>query len=146
MKKSFMLYCDQYEPIKDLTDTQKAQLLDAIFCYNCCEDVNTNDPMVKAVFGFFKATFDRDKEKYLKRCEINKKNGSTGGKRTQANATERKQNKANQADRDRDSERDSVSEKESDKEKKENTSQEKLSPEEIKERFRILKNVVGNKI
>lgn len=74
MKKSFVLYLDQYEPIKDLNFEQKGELLDAMFSYNLSHEVKINDPMVKMAFSFFEQTFKRDCAKYLKRCEKNKEN------------------------------------------------------------------------
>lgn len=74
MKKSFVLYLDQYEPIKDLSDSQKGQLLDAMFRYHNDIKFELSDPFVKMAFSFFKETFKRDSDKYLKRCEKNREN------------------------------------------------------------------------
>lgn len=74
MKKSFVLYLDQYEPIKDLSDAQKGQLLDAMFKYHNGLNFELSDPFVKMAFSFFKETFKRDSDKYLKRCEKNREN------------------------------------------------------------------------
>ncbi len=73
-KKSFVLYIDQYEPIKNLTLEQKGELLEAMFSYNLSHEVKINDPIVKMAFSFFEQTFKRDCAKYLKRCEKNKEN------------------------------------------------------------------------
>lgn len=74
MKKSFVLYLDQYEPIKDLSDEQKGQLLDAMFKYHNDVDFELTNPVLKMAFSFFKETFKRDYDKYLKRCEKNREN------------------------------------------------------------------------
>jgi len=74
VKTSFILYLDQYEPIKNLTSEQKGKLLDVLFLYNLGEDPIIEDPIINLVFGFFKTTFDRDTDKYLKRCDKNREN------------------------------------------------------------------------
>lgn len=74
MKKSFVLYQDQYEPIKGLTQEQKGCLLDAMFLYQIGEPIPEGDPVVMMAFSFFKQTFERDNDKYLKRCEKNREN------------------------------------------------------------------------
>ncbi len=74
MKKSFVLYIDQYEPVKGLSDAQKGQLFDAIFSHHSGETVVIDDPMVTMAFSFFKQTFDRDEKKYIARCQKNKEN------------------------------------------------------------------------
>lgn len=74
MKKSFVLYQDQYPPIKGLTQEQKGYLLDALFLYQTGEPVPEVDPVVMMAFSFFKQTLDRDEDKYLKRCYKNREN------------------------------------------------------------------------
>lgn len=74
MKKSFVLYLDQYEPIKDLTDEQKGRLLDAMFNYHNNNNFELSDPVIRMAFSFFKETFKRDRDKYLKRCNKNREN------------------------------------------------------------------------
>lgn len=74
MKKGFVLYNDQYEPIKALSQEQKGDLLDAIFQYQRDETQPENGTMVSMAFSFFKIAFDRDEDKYLKRCEKNREN------------------------------------------------------------------------
>ena len=80
MKKSFVLYTDNYEPIKGLTQEQKGDLLDAIFKYNIDGTEDIDDNFVATVFGFFKIHFKRDKEKWEAIAERNKKNGKLGGR------------------------------------------------------------------
>ena len=92
MKKSFVLYTDNYEPIKGLTQEQKGDLLDAIFKYNIDGTEDIDDNFVATVFGFFKIHFKRDKEKWDSIAERNKKNGKLGGrpKKTEQNPEEPK--------------------------------------------------------
>ena len=80
MKKSFVLYNDQYEAVEDLTDEQKGQLLDAMFLYSRGEKLKDFDPIVKMAFKFFKIVFDRDCEKWKAVADRNKKNGKKGGR------------------------------------------------------------------
>jgi hypothetical protein len=79
-KKSFVLYLDQYEPIKDLTNEQKGQLLDAMFNYHGGSEYEIIDPMAKMAFSFLKQTFDRDHEKWMVKAQKNKLNGKKGGR------------------------------------------------------------------
>jgi hypothetical protein len=84
-KKSFVLYCSQYEPIKDLKISQKAQLFDIIFQYHIDGKVpEITDPVVKVVFGFFKQVFDIDQEKWSKKAAVNRENGKQGGRGNKA--------------------------------------------------------------
>ena len=69
-----MLYCDQYEPIRNLTFVQKGILFDSIFKFQCGEDVTFEDATVEIAYNFFLQTFKRDHDKYLKRCKKNKEN------------------------------------------------------------------------
>lgn len=82
MKKSFVLYHDQYDAIEDLTDSQKGNLLDMLFIYSRSGDTaaKTDDPMVKIAFKFFKVVMDRDKTKWENIASRNKVNGSKGGR------------------------------------------------------------------
>ena len=106
MKKAFVLYADQYEPIRTLSDAQSGILFKMLFEYNntgTTPDSEKTDPMVFMAFMFFKNTLDRDNDKYLKKCEKNKENAD---KRWNANASERIPMNANHADRDKNRGRD----------------------------------------
>jgi hypothetical protein len=80
MKKSFVLYIDNYEPIKLLTLVQKGQLLDYMFRYNLGIEIDIDDPVLKMAFSFFEQTFIRDNKKWNDTAERNRKNGSKGGR------------------------------------------------------------------
>lgn len=81
-KRSFLLYIDTYDAIKDLSIEEKAQLLDAIFQYH----INPENPLgsmglgAKTAFNFLVTQFKRDNEKYIKIVERNRKNGYKGGR------------------------------------------------------------------
>lgn len=102
MKKSFVLYLDQYEPIRGLTVEQKGHLLDAMFAYHNGtyeeEVCANNDPLVKLAFSFFKQTFERDNAKYLKMCEKNKENARMRWDAKNATASDRISKDAKNAD------------------------------------------------
>ncbi len=98
MKKSFVLYMDQYAPIEKLSLTQKGCLLDAIFSYQKGETVDCIDEVVDMAFQFFKQTFDRDNDKYLKKCEKNAENARKRWDAKDTGGCERIQTDANHAD------------------------------------------------
>ncbi|MCP4585371.1 conserved phage C-terminal domain-containing protein [Pseudoalteromonas sp.] len=91
MKKSFILYCDQYEPVRNLTEAQKSSLFDAIFKFHCGEDVTFKDKIAEMAFRFFLQTFQRDNDKYLKKCERLRNNAKSKSSRNAANRTEKEQ-------------------------------------------------------
>ena len=62
-----------------LSQNQKGDLLDAIFCYNEGIEIEL-DPIVKMAFSFIKADLDRNKLKYENIIERNKINGASGGR------------------------------------------------------------------
>lgn len=80
MKTSFIVHHNWYDNIKDLTDEQKARLLDAIFHYEIYGTVDLLDPIVKMAFGFMKQSLDANRNKYDSIVERNKANGSKGGR------------------------------------------------------------------
>lgn len=80
MKESFILYKSFYEPIKEFSDEEKGQLLDAIFQYNSGENLRKLSPVCQVAFNFMKSQFDRDNSKYKAIIERNKNNGKKGGR------------------------------------------------------------------
>jgi hypothetical protein len=106
-KKSFLLYIDTYDAIKDLPVEEKAQLLDAIFQYH----INPENPVgslgsgAKIAFNFLVSQFKRDLEKYNNVIERNRKNGLKGG-RPKTQKTQNNPEKPKKPDSNSDSERD----------------------------------------
>lgn len=105
MKNSFILYCDNYEAIKDLTNEEKGQLLDAIFVYSMTNVVQELNPVIKMAFGFIKQSLDRDRKKWEEEIKKRQESGRKGGlarankaKQTQGVLRSAKQTQANQAD------------------------------------------------
>lgn len=80
MKKSFLLYNDNYEAIKDLPPEDKGILLDAIFTYSINNIVPDLPPVVKVAFKFIQQSMDRDFEKWERIRERNITNGKLGGR------------------------------------------------------------------
>ncbi len=74
-RKSFIVYYDWYYLIKDLSNEQIAELVRAMFAYNKDGIVwDFKDERVVGIFDFMKNTFDRDNEKYERRCRKNAEN------------------------------------------------------------------------
>lgn len=98
-RDSFILYADAYDSIRSLTDAQKGQLLDMIFCFCRDEKLPETDQIVSVVFSFIQRTLERDARKYEKRCE---KARMAARMRWDANACERIPSNAKNADNDPD--------------------------------------------
>ena len=108
-KKSFVFYLSWRSAINLLNDSQKAELLNAIFDYVAGEPVFINDGGVNICFEFIKSDIERDLEKWEnvknKRSEAGKKGGgppkeNESEKQTKAkkaNAFSEKQTKAKKA-------------------------------------------------
>ena len=113
MKKSFVLYLDQYSSIKKLSDEQAGMLLKAMFEFNLGNEFEIIDPVVDMAFSFLGETFKRDSDKYLKICEKNKENARKRWDKKNATASDRISKNAKHADSDSESDSDSDSESES---------------------------------
>ena len=79
-KKSFVLYNDMYDPIKQLSDEEAGILIKSVFEYHIDGSVKVLPPIVNMAFLFIKSHIDRDGEKYQNIVERNRKNGSKGGR------------------------------------------------------------------
>ena len=78
-RKSFVIYKNFYEPIKHLSDDDLGKLFRAIFQYQISNGVEVEDN-IKIPFEFFKNQFNLDNEKWLKRAQSSRENGSLGGR------------------------------------------------------------------
>ena len=78
-RKSFIIYKNFYEPIKHLSDDDLGKLFRAIFQYQISNGVEVEDD-IKIPFEFFKNQFNLDNEKWLKRAQSSRENGSLGGR------------------------------------------------------------------
>ena len=108
-KKSFQLYKDTLKILDRLTDEQAGKLFRAIVDYNNGETPNL-DETLSLVFFPFENQFIRDVGAYINKCEINKENGSKGGRPIKTQITQSVIQKPKKADKDKDTEK----EKESD--------------------------------
>lgn len=79
MKKSFILHTDVYEHIENLSEKDKATLLDAMFKHASGEEINLTG-IVGMAFSFIKSQIDRDTEKWERRAEASRSNGIKGGR------------------------------------------------------------------
>jgi hypothetical protein len=78
--KSFILYTDIYECIKDLSLEEKGKLLDSIYLYSIEKKEIPLHPETKMAFSFIKTTLLRNEKKYNNICERNRSNGKKGGR------------------------------------------------------------------
>ena len=73
MKNSFILYTEQKAVIDKLTDEQAGKLIKAIYAHEMGEEYEL-DNILDLVITPFLSSLERNKEKYEKRVETNKKN------------------------------------------------------------------------
>lgn len=86
-KSSFLIYLDYEEQFNLLTDEQLGQLMRAIIKYEKTKDIPKLDGVLKMAFSFIKTQLDRDRDKYVAKCEKNKENGAKGGRPKKNNIT-----------------------------------------------------------
>jgi hypothetical protein len=79
MSKSFVIHLDSLEILDELNDEQAGKLLKAFKDYHSGKEMEL-DQFTKVVFLPFKNQFIRDKEKYEKIVDRNRKNGLKGGR------------------------------------------------------------------
>jgi len=78
-KKSFILYQEYKKNLSALSQSQKGDLLDAIFAYN--EGVKIDlEPITNMAFSFIESDLNRNNQKYDNIVERNRINGSKGGR------------------------------------------------------------------
>ncbi len=80
MKKSFVLYTDNWVTLKHLSNEQLGELMRMLFEYQI--EGNTPEPSnpLFIAFGFIRSSMDRDLEKWNERAERARVNGSKGGR------------------------------------------------------------------
>ncbi|MCC8157489.1 MAG: DUF6291 domain-containing protein [Oscillospiraceae bacterium] len=80
-KKSFKLYNSYGRQFEKLDDESAGQLIKAVFAYVNNQPVpELSDCGADMAFSFIAAQLDRDKVAYDKKCEVNRRNGSLGGR------------------------------------------------------------------
>ena len=113
---SFVLYTDQKEVVRKLTDEQAGKLLKGLYYYAETEEFPKLDITLDLVITSFVTTINRDKQKYDRRCETSAINGRLGGRPKKPNENLTKPKKAD-SDSVSDSEYDNESSNEDIKEK-----------------------------
>ena len=72
-KASFVVYVSWYDAIKELSDSDLGKLFRAMFSYQITGNLPKLEPKLQMAFEFMRYHFDKDREKYLKRCEANRR-------------------------------------------------------------------------
>ena len=118
-KPSFLVYYDNEVVVLRLPDKEAGKLFKSLFPYGREEikpDFEKN-PALAMAFDILSMAIDRDKEKYVKRCEKNRENGRKGGLVKASNSKQSlpngKQGLANLADKDKDRDKDRDKERDS---------------------------------
>lgn len=147
MKDSFILYVDQKELIDTLSDSEAGKLLKAIFEYETTQKLPKLSKTLNLVFIPIKNALDRNREKYEKACERNKKNISKrwnkeNTKNTSGKNGMQKDTKNTDNDSDSDSEHDNDSESDNDNDN-EHDSVNDIKKENIKEKVEAFRKGFG---
>ena len=80
-RDGIIIYAQQYEAIKDLSQSDKGLLLDAIFHYHITGEVMQElPPMVLMAFTFIRTSIDSNTRKYEAIVKRNRENGKKGGR------------------------------------------------------------------
>lgn len=119
-KDSFILYLEQKQIFEMLTDEEAGQLIKAIFEYEDTGQTVTLDRSLQIAFLPIKNVLDRNKEKYEKVVERNKKNiEKRWNKKDTKNTTGKNGIPKNTKNTDNDNEHDNDNDNEHDNDKKE---------------------------
>lgn len=80
-RDGIIIYVQQYEAIKDLSQSDKGLLLDAIFHYHITGEVMQElPPVILMAFTFIRTSIDSNTRKYEAIVERNRENGKKGGR------------------------------------------------------------------
>lgn len=79
MKDSFILYHEQYDIFKELTDEEAGALIKAIYEYEIKKEL-PKDKLIKLSFLSIKQRLDKNREAYYEKCQKNQQNGKLGGR------------------------------------------------------------------
>lgn len=111
-KPSFLVYYDNEVIVIRLQDEEAGRLFKSLFPYGR-EEIKPdfkNNPALAMAFDIFSMAIDRDKEKYVKRCEKNRENigkrWAKAGKQSNTSVYKGKQSNTNYTDMDMDMDRD----------------------------------------
>jgi hypothetical protein len=106
-RSSFILYHEYEDHLQSLSDAELGLLLRAIFCYEKERIEPCLDGAVGMAFSFIRFDLDANREKYEKKCAINRANGAKGGRPP---LSRRFSGKADKADNENESENESENE------------------------------------
>lgn len=119
-KPSFLVYYDNEVIILRLPDDEAGKLFKSLFPYGR-EEIKPDfekSPALAMAFDILSMAIDRDKERYVRRCEANreniKKRWAETGKQSNATVYDGKQSNTNYTDKDMDREKDMEKEKHKD--------------------------------
>lgn len=111
-KPSFLVYYDNEVVVLRLTDDEAGRLFKSLFPYGK-ESIKPDfeeSPALAMAFDILSMAIDRDKEKYVKRCEKNRENigkrWAKTGKQSNTNLYDSKQSNTNYTDKDKDMDKD----------------------------------------
>lgn len=98
-KDSFIVYYEWESACEDLTDEQRGQLFMALFAYEKRGEVYTGkDPALRIAMKLMSKSLDINREKYLERCEKNRRNIQKRWEKQDEDAYHRIQNGTNDTD------------------------------------------------
>ena len=90
-----VIYKDYLEYLSFLSREEKGRVMEALMEYAFLEkEPELSDKAAMIVFAIMKNQLDRDREKYEKKCETNRKNGAYGGRPQKADAPKETPEKA----------------------------------------------------
>lgn len=92
MREYFCAYHSMLGAMRKLSDAECGRLFRALLAYSSGEQPDNLQGREELLFDVFSQQIDRDSEKYTRKCETNKANGSVR-KRSEANGSVRTQDK-----------------------------------------------------
>ena len=100
-REFFKCFHNYRKKIEKLSDQEVGRLFRALMEYSECGTAPELTGRESIAFDFIAEDIDRDSAAYSQKCKVNADNGSLGGKRTQANGSERKRTEAKSSESDK---------------------------------------------
>lgn len=100
-REFFKCFHNYRKKIEKLSDQEVGRLFRALMEYSECGTAPELTGRESIAFDFIAEDIDRDSAAYSQKCKVNAENGSLGGKRTQANGSERKRSEAKSSESDK---------------------------------------------
>lgn len=100
-REFFKCFHNYRKKIEKLSDQEVGRLFRALMEYSECGTAPELTGRETIAFDFIAEDIDRDSAAYSQKCKVNAENGSLGGKRTQANGSERKRTEAKSSESDK---------------------------------------------